>query len=348
VCCGSSLFLKSKYGVGYSLVITRSDNEDSHKEKILGLVSTHLDKYDVVNDIGGEMFFRVGLSSSHLFPALFRKFDEEKLNLGIDSYGVSVTTLEEVFLKIGQTEVGNNEEEKAPAENEEYSEKKAYLKEQDSGAKSNESSSEIKEIMKKSGVKVNSNVFFDWMRHFFASFVKRYHVLKRDLSTLVCLILVPAVLMLAGVFAFRAITAQENQSLFLDLNQYKTPVPIPIAKTYPPSEFIDSFAGHLPSTSMSVLWDTNVFNSTSFVTQSRSIFYTGLENNGSERVLIRRKFLSEEILSKSTFWSNPSYGGFVDVANNGSFPFEFWIYLNQTGVHGKHELLFSFFKCFHF
>jgi hypothetical protein len=269
------------------------------------------------------MFFRIGINSSHLFPALFRKFDEEKFNLGIDSYGVSVTTLEEVFLKTGQNEEEKNEEKQineAPAE--------------DFEKINHENGSAINEIMKKSGEVENSNVFSDWFRHFFALFVKRYHALKRDISTLLCLILVPAVLMIVGVIAIRVISAQSNVSLTLDISQYSTPVPVPTAKAVPSSQFLNSLSNYYPSSALSVLWETQVFNSTSFNNQPKNIFEIGLSGE-NERFLLPRAVLSQEILSKSTAWVNPSYGGYVDVSNSGSFPIEFWIYLNQTGLHGK-------------
>ena len=169
VCCGTSLFLKSKYGVGYSLVITRNDNDEEHKIKILETVKSHLDKFDVINDIGGELFFRVGIASSHLFPALFKAFDEHKSNLGIDSYGVSVTTLEEVFLKIGHNEAVTNAEKEANAElSRTLSEKK--LQSSEPQDEKNVNSSEINDIMKKSGDVEKTNQFFDWTRHFYALF----------------------------------------------------------------------------------------------------------------------------------------------------------------------------------
>jgi ATP-binding cassette subfamily A (ABC1) protein 3 len=159
VCCGTSLFLKSKYGVGYSLVITRNDNDEEHKIKILETVKSHLDKFDVINDIGGELFFRVGIASSHLFPALFKAFDEHKSNLGIDSYGVSVTTLEEVFLKIGHNEAVTNAEKEANAElSRTLSEKK--LQSTEPKDEKNVNSSEINDIMKKSGDVEKTCAFF--------------------------------------------------------------------------------------------------------------------------------------------------------------------------------------------
>lgn len=49
------------------------------------------------------------------FKEFFTLFDQELHNLGIESYGVSITTLEEVFLKINKefkiniTNAGENE-----------------------------------------------------------------------------------------------------------------------------------------------------------------------------------------------------------------------------------------------
>jgi hypothetical protein len=285
------------------------------------------------------MFFRIGINSSHLFPALFRKFDEEKFNLGIDSYGVSVTTLEEVFLKIGHGEAASNEDKQVNEVPAEDFEMKNETNEPKGDKSSLENGSAINEIMKKSGDVEKSNLFSDWFRHFLALFVKRYHVLKRDKSTILCLILVPTVLMLIGVFAIWTIAAQRNQNLSLDFSQYRTPVPIPMAKSKPPSDFVNSFSDLFPSTASSVSWDSEVFNATSLVSYPRYSFDAMYAANISKASLLPRASLAQEILRKSAFWTNPSYGGFVDVANNGSFPFEFWIYLNQTGVHGKRKFI---------
>lgn len=36
------------------------------------------------------------------FPGLFNEIDSKKDSLGITTYGISITTLEEVFLKVGE------------------------------------------------------------------------------------------------------------------------------------------------------------------------------------------------------------------------------------------------------
>lgn len=45
------------------------------------------------------------------FPEFFAHLDEVKESMGIDSYGISLTTLEEVFLRIGLEEKEREEEE---------------------------------------------------------------------------------------------------------------------------------------------------------------------------------------------------------------------------------------------
>jgi hypothetical protein len=47
------------------------------------------------------------LSGADRFPALFDYLDAHTNQLGISSYGISVTTLEEVFLRVGHAADGN-------------------------------------------------------------------------------------------------------------------------------------------------------------------------------------------------------------------------------------------------
>lgn len=55
--------------------------------------------------------FRLPKEAAPRFPEFFAHLDEVKESMGIDSYGVSLTTLEEVFLRIGLEEKEREEEE---------------------------------------------------------------------------------------------------------------------------------------------------------------------------------------------------------------------------------------------
>lgn len=97
-CCGSSLFLKNVYGVGYLLTLTLKPGADSRRIR-------HAIR-DLIPDLksrtsGGELRCRLPLASSKVFPRMMQMLDKSKADFKIESYGISVTTLEEVFLKVG-------------------------------------------------------------------------------------------------------------------------------------------------------------------------------------------------------------------------------------------------------
>ncbi|XP_072953821.1 ABC transporter A family member 1 isoform X1 [Typha angustifolia] len=120
-CCGSSLFLKHKYGVGYTLTIVKSAPSASMATQI---VHRHVPTATCLSDVGTEISFRLPLSSSSSFESMFREIESfikrpgmeiENQSLysesffGIESYGISVTTLEEVFLRVTAQNFGEND-----------------------------------------------------------------------------------------------------------------------------------------------------------------------------------------------------------------------------------------------
>jgi ATP-binding cassette subfamily A (ABC1) protein 3 len=117
-CAGSSLFLKSRLGVGYLLTMTKNKTCDSTKVDQLVLNTIH--GSNILAAFGGELSYRLPKEAAPRFPEFFTYLDDNKEALGIDSYGVSLTTLEEVFLRIGMEEKierGDDEEEEAGGAN---------------------------------------------------------------------------------------------------------------------------------------------------------------------------------------------------------------------------------------
>lgn len=54
-CCGSSLFLKSKYGVGYHMVMVKEP--DCDVSKVISVVSNHVPAAQVESNIGEALVF---------------------------------------------------------------------------------------------------------------------------------------------------------------------------------------------------------------------------------------------------------------------------------------------------
>lgn len=97
-CCGSSLFLKSKFGVGYHLtmVVEPTSNTETIKDYLQNMIPS----FEQERSHGNELSFTLPLQEVSNFGLLFDDLHAKAKKLGIKSYGVSMTSLEEVFLKL--------------------------------------------------------------------------------------------------------------------------------------------------------------------------------------------------------------------------------------------------------
>lgn len=59
---------------------------------------------ELSSEIQSEMTIKIPQSYSSKFANFFEKFDSSLGELNIQSYGISISTLEEVFLRIGHLE----------------------------------------------------------------------------------------------------------------------------------------------------------------------------------------------------------------------------------------------------
>uniref|UniRef100_Q8IUA7-4 Isoform 4 of ATP-binding cassette sub-family A member 9 n=1 Tax=Homo sapiens TaxID=9606 RepID=Q8IUA7-4 len=96
-CAGSSLFLKKKWGIGYHLSLHL--NERCDPESITSLVKQHISDAKLTAQSEEKLVYILPLERTNKFPELYRDLDRCS-NQGIEDYGVSITTLNEVFLKL--------------------------------------------------------------------------------------------------------------------------------------------------------------------------------------------------------------------------------------------------------
>ncbi|KAI7740196.1 hypothetical protein M8C21_031110, partial [Ambrosia artemisiifolia] len=130
-CCGSSLYLKHQYGVGYTLTLVKSSPGASAAADIVykhipsaTCVSELSYYFDLILQVGTEISFKLPLVSSASFESMFREIEscisksdpsltslehEGPTDFGIESYGISVTTLEEVFLRVAGSDIIDEE-----------------------------------------------------------------------------------------------------------------------------------------------------------------------------------------------------------------------------------------------
>ncbi|XP_068941040.1 phospholipid-transporting ATPase ABCA3-like [Petaurus breviceps papuanus] len=99
-CCGSSLFLKHKYGAGYHLIMVKEPQ--CNIKKISQLIFRFVPNARMESNVGAELSFILPKENAVRFEELFTELETNQEKLGISSYGASVTTMEEVFLKVGK------------------------------------------------------------------------------------------------------------------------------------------------------------------------------------------------------------------------------------------------------
>ena len=108
-CSGSPLFLKSKYSSGYSLVLTKKQEEsETSKEdkvdlsktaKLIELVQSIVPDAKLNSNINSEITFLLSVEHTRTFPRLFEELDNQKEELNLVNVGISAATVEQVFLK---------------------------------------------------------------------------------------------------------------------------------------------------------------------------------------------------------------------------------------------------------
>ncbi|XP_063592166.1 phospholipid-transporting ATPase ABCA3-like [Penaeus indicus] len=107
VCSGSTLFLKNKFGDGYTLTIMVS--EDSNVKDIKTEVIKHLPEATLRSSQGGEVTFKLPPVTASFAP-LLDSLTEQKEKLGIRHLGLSLTSMEQVFLRVGDFVEGVDKE----------------------------------------------------------------------------------------------------------------------------------------------------------------------------------------------------------------------------------------------
>lgn len=173
-CCGSSLFLKNRYGAGYNLTLVKSEANCKDSD-VIAFVGSFVPSTQLLSNVGSEISFQLPLGASHQFATMFASMDESLQTLGLLSYGISVTTLEEVFIKV------------AEANDEDNQHTLANVVQSTSPAASTVIDRE----------RVSDQVIFQ--THLRALILKRFRVAKRDKKMLFYSLGLPVFLLLAGL-----------------------------------------------------------------------------------------------------------------------------------------------------
>lgn len=95
---GTAKFLKQRFGLGY--LLRMSLKEGANPEKIRNVVEQFIPQTTIASSAGTELSLRLPRETVHIFPKVFERIESDSAGLGIASYGIETTTLEEVFMRI--------------------------------------------------------------------------------------------------------------------------------------------------------------------------------------------------------------------------------------------------------
>ncbi|BES89471.1 ATP-Hypothetical protein cassette sub-family A ABC1 member [Nesidiocoris tenuis] len=222
-CCGTSLFLKNKYGSGYTLTvelnpeplelpiptptveisetsqpIQHTSNEDL---PITKMVKRFVPQAVISAKFGNEITFVLTTKDSKVLERLCSTLDDDLIRLNALSYGVSDTSLEEIFLRITDDDL-----------TEERNQTKSSLKEFIISSLSKKPSSNQAQRDEKVVRLKGTNVTYNqvpvriggehvakkptnkYLRQFLALHAKRFHHTKRNVKALFSELVLPPVL----------------------------------------------------------------------------------------------------------------------------------------------------------
>ncbi|KAK7196094.1 ATP-binding cassette subfamily A, member 1 [Novymonas esmeraldas] len=98
MCSGSSIFLKSRLGAGYTIALSLARPGRAQAADIA--IRRHVAAAELVERKGTEVAYRLPAAQERHFPQLLAALEQRSAALGIVGYALSATTLEDVFLRV--------------------------------------------------------------------------------------------------------------------------------------------------------------------------------------------------------------------------------------------------------
>ncbi|XP_037646002.1 uncharacterized protein abca12 isoform X7 [Sebastes umbrosus] len=197
-CCGSPFYLKDKLGQGYKLTLTKKmqnlESERIDNAELKDFIQAHVPAARLKEAHGGDLIYSLPpftSSNASSYRSLLTALDSNLDALQLGGYGISDTTLEEVFLQLthGDTEI---EDEVGPLST---SEMVSDTDSMDSfPSVSSGSISGFGDNIKLTGSSMVRGMALAWQQ-MSAILIKRFHHSRRDWKGLISQILLPILFM---------------------------------------------------------------------------------------------------------------------------------------------------------
>ncbi|KAK0046035.1 ATP-binding cassette sub-family A member 3-like isoform X1, partial [Biomphalaria pfeifferi] len=99
-CCGSSNFLKRIYGTGYQLSIEKRSG--CSVSAVTSKIRKHIDDAELTKENNQEIFYILPEDKVPRFSKMLSDLERSQHDLNIANFGLTATTMEDVFVRVGQ------------------------------------------------------------------------------------------------------------------------------------------------------------------------------------------------------------------------------------------------------
>uniref|UniRef100_A0A8D0GSN9 ATP binding cassette subfamily A member 12 n=1 Tax=Sphenodon punctatus TaxID=8508 RepID=A0A8D0GSN9_SPHPU len=256
-CCGSPFYLKETFGDGYHLILTKKKSpnqklmEECDTSAVTSMIQSHLPEAYLKEDIGGELVYVLPPFNSTVamgYQSFLRDLDAGLCGLHIGCYGISDSTVEEVFLNLTK-----NLEKDEDADAELSQEMPECILQSKMSVSTDSFAERDDQVLVKSR---RSSGFPLLLKKAAAMFVKRFHHTRRNVKGFIAQVLLPVLFVTAamGLGTLRTQVA-EYPSLHLSPSLYGS------------SGQADFFGNHNETTDALVAAISNFFKKKTFLFQ---------------------------------------------------------------------------------
>eukprot|EP00051_Salpingoeca_urceolata_P015767 m.206008 g.206008 ORF g.206008 m.206008 type:complete len:2576 (+) comp18495_c0_seq1:570-8297(+) len=209
---GSTIDLKQKHGVGYSLTVTAKRPADadgvtdgaeasyvamntfysSAAKQLLPTVTGSVPGSSLAEIKGCDITYHLPSNQLAAFPALLSKLETEQEQLKIDEFGIAAPSLEDAFIRVTEA---SEREDGLDDDDEEDDEDHVQDDLAQSGGEHGTRFATIRmdESGDADGERFSRRARLPWLHRFKALFIKRFHNARRDRKALVSQVVLPAV-----------------------------------------------------------------------------------------------------------------------------------------------------------
>ncbi|CAL1281889.1 unnamed protein product [Larinioides sclopetarius] len=183
-CCGSPMFLKQKFGTGYHLHVVKDTK--FNLQAVISLLRNYVPEAKLGKELEKEISFSLSTDTGKDFGDMFEELEHRKHEFGVLSFGVTITTMEDVFLNVADI---SDVKYKAQSNHEEVNGVDVELGDIKGGA-----------LVLTSYRKLGNQ--------FIAQLIKRFHYSKRHWSILIAQLAIPLFLMCLCMYIIKSGTSQ--------------------------------------------------------------------------------------------------------------------------------------------